>query len=155
MVLITRPRQFFVGAGIRSGYYTTITGNGIFKDSMRNLGKIFLTGGKKIFRYLKPKAVTFLKDTVSDLKPKMQKFATDKTTEFINKMIDNPKNIKDNSTQIINEFKNKLIDEIPAIKDNVKKTFHEIVHGTGLKNKRNCATVLSRENKELLKRMLH
>jgi|SRR5882757_2439821 len=156
MVLISNSRQFFrkqYGRGI-GHYYTDIYGNGVFLNSMKNLGKLFFRGSKLLYNKVKPKAITFAKETLEQIKPKIQKVVSDASTKIISDVINKPSNIKESSKDMVKDvIKNTktIVDEtIPSIKERGKKSFHELINGGSIKRKQ----ALSSKSKSILNTLL-
>ena len=157
MVLLSNPKQCFRKQYVRGvgRYYSDIYGGGIFLNSLKSLGKYFFKSGKSLYNLVKPKAISFVKDSITDIKPKVQKVVTDASAKLIDNLINKPTQIKESSKEMIDNIKTEMKDivneTLPSIKERGKKSFHELINGGGLKlNKRK----LSKKNQMLLKEMI-
>ena len=158
MVLVSNPRQLFhkqYGRGI-GHYYKDMYGQSIFLNSLKNLGRILLRGSKSLYKIVKPKAVTFAKDTFNEFKPKIQKVATEASSKWINNLINQPSKIKESSREAVNDFikntKQAVNETLPSIKERSEKSIHEIINGGSMK--RGKPKQLSRSSKSILRSLI-
>jgi hypothetical protein len=97
MVLLNKTRLLYCkhkipGAGV---VHREIVGNGIFKDSLKTIGKYALFGLKNLWKNaLKPKAITFAKegmelgkDLLKENKDNIQKIVSKQSQNILKKLL--------------------------------------------------------------------
>ena len=139
-MLLSSPRQLFVrqyGRGVGK-YYTTIYGGGrrnFFTNTLKTLGRLALAGTRKLYRIAKPKALSFAKEAISELKPKVQQSLADASVKAIDNLLNKPSALKQTAKESIHDIKEAISSSVPQITESATKTLHEILHGTGTKRK--------------------
>jgi len=126
---------------------------------LKTLGKYLLKGGKSFYKYVKPKAITFAKESFQEIKPKVQKVIKDASAKLIDDVLTKPMQIKQSGKEILDNLKSEMklvVDEsVPSIVEKAKKSFHEQLNGGGSKlNKKKSKMKLSKKNQKLLNEII-